>query len=77
MRGELRMLSSEYKVVRELLSHKMEDVGDYEFTIDIHAQISIAISLKRIADKLELSSKQPIIMNAEEYARYQHKLKEF
>lgn len=31
---------------------------------------SIAISLKRIADKLELSQKQPVIMSAEEYAQY-------
>lgn len=31
---------------------------------------SIAISLKRIADKLELSQKQPVIMSAEEYAVY-------
>ncbi len=31
---------------------------------------SIAISLKRIADKLEFQSKQPIIMTAEEYDKY-------
>lgn len=35
-----------------------------------HALYSIAISLKRIADKLELSQKQPVIMSAEEYAVY-------
>lgn len=35
-----------------------------------HALYSIAISLKRIADKLELSQKQPVIMSAEEYAQY-------
>jgi hypothetical protein len=34
------------------------------------SNLSIAISLKRIADKLEVGSKQPIIMNAEEYNRY-------
>lgn len=39
--------------------------------IEITAIISIAISLKRIADKLELSQKQPIIMSAEQYAKYQ------
>jgi len=38
--------------------------------LDISCQYSIAISLKRIADKLELSQKQPIIMTAEEYARF-------
>lgn len=31
---------------------------------------SIAISLKRIADKLEFQSKQHIIMTAEEYDKY-------
>ena len=31
---------------------------------------SIAISLKRIADKLELSQKQPIIMTADEALKY-------
>lgn len=31
---------------------------------------SIAISLKRIADKLELAQRQPVIMNAEEYENY-------
>lgn len=36
---------------------------------------SIAISLKRIADKLELSQKQPIIMDAAEYAEYKGQLK--
>lgn len=30
---------------------------------------SIAISLKRIADKLELSQKQPVIMSAEDYKK--------
>lgn len=34
------------------------------------ATVSIAISLKRIADKLELAQKQPIIMDAEQYKKY-------
>lgn len=34
------------------------------------ALVSIAISLKHIADKLELSQKQPIIMSAEEGLKY-------
>lgn len=32
--------------------------------------LSIAISLKRIADKLELTSKQPIMMTADEALKY-------
>jgi hypothetical protein len=32
--------------------------------------IGIAISLKRIADKLELAQKQPIIMTAEEALKF-------
>ena len=32
--------------------------------------LSIAISLKRIADKLELSQKQPIIMTADEALKF-------
>lgn len=35
---------------------------------------SIAISLKRIADILQ-GKQQPVIMSAEEYARYQESLK--
>lgn len=35
------------------------------------ALVSIAISLKRIADKLELSQKQPIIMSAEQALFYE------
>lgn len=34
------------------------------------ALMSIAISLKRIADKLELSQKQPILMIAEEHKQF-------
>lgn len=43
---------------------------DYEVQIKATALCSIAISLKRIADKLELSQKQPVIMTAEEYKNY-------
>lgn len=50
---------------------------NYNDEIKCQALVSIAISLKRIADKMEISHKQPIIMSAEEYARYQHNLKEF
>lgn len=35
-------------------------------SLQMSAVISIAISLKRIADKLELSQKQTIVMTAEE-----------
>lgn len=35
-----------------------------------HIQISIAISLKRIADSLELSQKQPIVMTADEALKF-------
>lgn len=38
--------------------------------VQLTTMISIAISLKRIADKLELSTKQPVIMTAEEYKRH-------
>ena len=38
--------------------------------IEITSLASIAISLKRIADKLELSQKQPIIMTAEEAKKF-------
>lgn len=31
---------------------------------------SIAISLKRIADKLELANKQPILMTADDYSNF-------
>lgn len=34
------------------------------------ALMSIAISLKRIADKLDLSQKQPILMTAEEALKF-------
>lgn len=37
---------------------------------NLPALYSIAISLKRIADKLELSQRQPIIMSAEEHIKY-------
>jgi hypothetical protein len=37
---------------------------------DNEIQLSIAISLKRIADKLELSQKQPTVMTAEEALNY-------
>lgn len=37
---------------------------------EIPALYSIAISLKRIADMLELSQKQPILMSYEEYAKH-------
>ncbi len=46
-----------------------------ERAIKTTALMSIAISLKRIADKLELSQKQHVIMSAEEYAKYQEQLK--
>jgi hypothetical protein len=39
-------------------------------SLDMSATVSIAISLKRIADKLELASKQPIMMTAEEALKY-------
>lgn len=39
----------------------------------VPALYSISISLKRIADKLELASKQPIIMTAEEALEYYKK----
>jgi hypothetical protein len=34
------------------------------------AIVSIAISLKRIADKLEIANKQPIVMSSKEYEAY-------
>lgn len=40
-----------------------------------YALTSIAISLKRIADKLELAQKQPIMMTADEAEKYQAILK--
>lgn len=61
----------------EKLCKDFEPIGAVELNnltakgVEITAIISIAISLKRIADKLELSQKQPVIMNAEEYAKYQ------
>ena len=39
---------------------------NYEITI----QLSQAISLKRIADKLEVASKQPIMVNAKDLEMY-------
>lgn len=39
------------------------------------AIVSIAISLKRIADKLELAQKQPILMDSDQYEAYINKLK--
>lgn len=39
--------------------------------IEITALTSIAVSLKRIADKLELAQKQPIMMTSVEYAKYE------
>lgn len=38
--------------------------------VEITALHSIAISLKRIADKLELSQKQPVMMSAEEATQF-------
>lgn len=40
--------------------------NDEAESLQSSAIVSIAISLKRIADKLELSQKQPIMMTAEE-----------
>lgn len=41
-----------------------------ERALNVTTLMSIAISLKRIADKLELAYKQPIIMTAEEMLKY-------
>lgn len=50
------------------LNKLLEDKADVNTSLlmDSKIQLSIAISLKRIADKLELSQKQPIMMTAEE-----------
>lgn len=63
------------------LPHSCEDeMKDWADKLEIDANftdiktltlVSIAISLKRIADKLELSQKQPIIMTAEEALIYE------
>ena len=67
-----------HSVFNEKITNKLEhEIVNWSDNHSTNAMLSIAISLKRIADKFELSSKQPIIMSAEEYARYQHKLKEF
>jgi hypothetical protein len=46
---------------------------NYYTTVDRDIQLSIAISLKRIADELELSQKQPIIMTADEAEKFYQK----
>jgi len=58
-----------------------ENIKSYMLTkfeargIEITALQSIAISLKRIADKLELSQKQPIMMTKEDAEEYYRKYK--
>jgi hypothetical protein len=58
----------------------MEPIEPYCLTeveakgVEITALQSIAISLKRIADKLELSQKQPIVMTAEDYKKVLNEL---
>jgi hypothetical protein len=55
---------------------KFEDMPEFKLneldsaSLEMSAVVSIAISLKRIADKLELSQKQPIIMTAEEALKF-------
>jgi len=39
-------------------------------SLQCSAIVSIAISLKRIADKLEVSQKQPILMTADEALKF-------
>jgi len=43
-------------------------IGLVDPALDV--QLSIAISLKRIADKLEISQKQPVIMDAAEALKF-------
>lgn len=53
----------------------MEDIDGAQLTtpeaegVRTTAFVSIAISLKRIADKLDLAAKQPVIMSAEEFEK--------
>lgn len=55
----------------EEIKKQLEPCMDrYFVSIETDIQLSIAISLKRIADKLELSQKQPIMMTAQEFAEY-------
>ena len=67
-------MNSQDKVIRACKN--MEPIEAYMLNeseargVEITALQSIATSLKRIADKLELSHKQPIIMNAEEALKF-------
>lgn len=62
------MPNRDIKAYYKLLEDNVEaQLLDYHNEI----QLSIAISLKRIADKLELSQKQPIVMTADDYNIYQ------
>lgn len=54
--------------IYDRLEPNIEDAKTSAMDQDI--MLSIAISLKRIADKLELANKQPILMSADEYQRY-------
>lgn len=55
----------------ENMYEKLEpNVECNDLDYDNEIQLSIAISLKRIADKLELSQKQPVVMTAEEAVKY-------
>lgn len=54
--------------IYDRLEPNIEDAKTNAMDQDI--MLSMAISLKRIADKLELANKQPIIMSADEYQRY-------
>jgi hypothetical protein len=54
------------------IKENLEPLGKHFYTTPYHdVHLSIAISLKRIADKLELSQKQPIVMDAEQYRAYE------
>jgi flagellar basal body-associated protein FliL len=56
--------------------NKFEPIPEFKMnasdskSLQMSAITSIAISLKRIADKLELSQKQPTVMTAEEALNY-------